>query len=184
MDLFCYVLVILYERSKKKKLTLEVLNWAGKWNWWWKMYMHTRAIVSQIPRKMLLSWNRHRRSAIIRQQLKTKDQEIIRQNLANLLSRKNMVMRYECLPIRGTRYLTSGLGIEKGKRPDHVWSCVGPHTRTKFISFVAHKVKARDACSEVEWWDGELGTGKCSQCERVQMRESSSNVYWDILLCF
>ena len=45
-----------------------------------------------------------------------------------------MVMRYDCLPIRGTLYLTRGLGIEEGKRPDHVWSCVGPHARTKFIS--------------------------------------------------
>ena len=26
--------------------------------------------------------------------------------------------------------------------------------------------------------------GKCSQCERVQMRESPSNIYWDILLYF
>ena len=45
-----------------------------------------------------------------------------------------MVVRYDCLPIRGTQYLTSGLGIEKGKRPDHVWDCVGPHARTKFTS--------------------------------------------------
>ena len=34
----------------------------------------------------------------------------------------------------GTQYLISGLGIEKGKRPDNVWSCFGPHARTKFIS--------------------------------------------------
>ena len=44
-----------------------------------------------------------------------------------------MVVRYDFLPIRGTQYLTSGLGIEEGKRPDHVWSCVGPHALTKFI---------------------------------------------------
>ena len=50
-----------------------------------------------------------------------------------LLSHKNTVARYDCLPIRGTQYLASGLGIEKGKRPDHVWSCVSPHARTKFI---------------------------------------------------
>ena len=45
-----------------------------------------------------------------------------------------MVVRYDCLPIRGTHYLTSGLTIEDGKRPDHFWSCIGPHARTKFIS--------------------------------------------------
>ena len=80
-----------------------------------------------------LEIRRHMRSAI-RQQLKTKDKEIIRQSLFELLSHKNMVVRCDCLTIRGTQYLTCGLGIEKGKRPDHVWSCVGPHARTKFIS--------------------------------------------------
>ena len=73
------------------------------------------------------------RSAI-RQQLKTKDKEIIQQNLLKLLSHKNMVVRYDCLPIWGKQYISSGVGIEKGKRPDYVWSCVGPHARTKFIS--------------------------------------------------
>ena len=43
-----------------------------------------------------------------------------------------MVVRYDCLPIRGT--LTSGLGIGEDKRPDYVWSCVGPHALTKFVS--------------------------------------------------
>ena len=55
-------------------------------------------------------------------------------NIWIIISHKNMVVRYHCLPIRGTLYLTRGLGIEEGKRPDHVWSCVGPHARTKFIS--------------------------------------------------
>ena len=44
-----------------------------------------------------------------------------------------MVVRYDCLPIRGTQYLTSGLGLEEGKRPDQVWSCVSPHALAKFI---------------------------------------------------
>ena len=42
-------------------------------------------------------------------QLTTKDEEIIRQNLSKLLRRKNTVVRYDCLPIRGTHYLTSAL---------------------------------------------------------------------------
>ena len=54
-------------------------------------------------------------------------------NLCKLLTHKSRVVRYDCLPIRGTQYLISGLGMEKGKRPDHVLSCVGPHARTKFI---------------------------------------------------
>ena len=45
-----------------------------------------------------------------------------------------MVVRYDCMPIRGTPYLTSRLGIEEGKRSDHVWSCVGPHALKKLIS--------------------------------------------------
>ena len=45
-----------------------------------------------------------------------------------------MVVRYYCLPFKGTQYLTSGLGIVEGTRPDHVWSCVGPHALTKFIN--------------------------------------------------
>ena len=71
--------------------------------------------------------------------------------------------------------------MEKSKRPDLVLSCVGSHARTKFISLEAIMLWARDGCSGVEWWSGERGTGRCTQCERVQMRESSSNVYWDIL---
>ena len=55
-------------------------------------------------------------------------------NIWIILSHKDMVVRYHCLPVRGTQYLTSGLEVEKGKRPDHVWSCVGPHARTKFTS--------------------------------------------------
>ena len=41
-----------------------------------------------------------------------------------------MVVRYDRLPTRGTQYLTSGLGIEEGLRPDHVWSCLRPYDIT------------------------------------------------------
>ena len=68
----------------------------------------------------------------VRQQLTTKDKYIIGKKLFTLLPHKNMVVRYECLPVRGTQYLISGLGIEKGKRTNHVWSCVGPHARKKY----------------------------------------------------
>ena len=56
-------------------------------------------------------------TSAIRQQLTTKDKEIIRQNLFKFLPPKNTVVRYVCWPIWGAQYLTSGLGIEKAKRP-------------------------------------------------------------------
>ena len=93
-------------------------------------------------------------------------------------------MRYDCLPTQATQYPTSSLGIVEGKRVDHVSSCVGPHALTKLISLEPLMVEERDACSRVERLSGERGTGKCRQCERVHMRESSSNVYWDILVSF
>ena len=74
------------------------------------------------------------RSAIIRQELRAKDTSNIRQNLFKLSSHKKLVVRYDCLPTQATQYPTSGLGIEEGKRVDHVWSCVGPHALPKFIS--------------------------------------------------
>ena len=49
-------------------------------------------------------------------------------------SHKKGVLRCDYLPFPGSQYLISGLGIETGKRPAHVWSCSGPHARTKFIS--------------------------------------------------
>ena len=67
-----------------------------------------------------------------------------------MLSHKNMVVSYDCLPIRGTQYLTSGLGVEKGERHDLDWSCDGPHPRTNFISLESRRVEARDACSVFE----------------------------------
>ena len=73
-------------------------------------------------------------TSAIRQQLTTKDKEIIRQNVFEFLPPENSVVRYDCLPIRGAQYLTSGLGIEKGKRPDLVWICVSPHARTVFLA--------------------------------------------------
>ena len=95
-----------------------------------------------------------------------------------------MVLPYHCLPFRGTQDLTSGLGIEESKRPDHDRSCVGSHALTKLIGLEPRMVEARDACSGVERLSVVRGTGKSSQCERVQMRESSSNICWGIILCF
>ena len=76
------------------------------------------------------------------------------------------------------------LGIEQIIRPDHLLSCVGPHARTKIILIAwigKHEVPAADLSDDV---CGERGAGKCSQCERVHMRESSSNVHLNILLYF
>ena len=86
----------------------------------------------------------------IRQQLTTKGEQIIRPSLFEILSHKNKVVRYDYWPIRGTQYLVVGLGMQKGKRPDHVWSCVGSQSRTKVIILEPLMGCARDACSGAE----------------------------------
>ena len=92
-------------------------------------------------------------------------------------------MRYDCLPARGTQYLISGLGMEKGERPHHVLSCVVLHARTKLLAWSGlwskHDVHAAALSDEVE---SEVQAS--ADPVRVQMRESSSNTYWDILLYF
>ena len=47
------------------------------------------------------------------------------------------------------------LGIEKSIRPDHLWSCVGPHARTKFIiiarsAYGKHEMPAAELSDDVE----------------------------------
>ena len=64
---FSYVLITRYEKSKRKIFTAYQVR--IKLSWKVKVM---RAIVSQVPRKIQLSWNRHMRSAI-GQQLTTKD---------------------------------------------------------------------------------------------------------------
>ena len=64
------------------------------------------------------------------------------------------------MPIRGTQYLVSGLGMEKGERPhhffspDHVLSCVGLHARTKLLAWSRlwskHEMHAAELSDEVE----------------------------------
>ena len=71
--------------------------------------------------------------------------------LLKLLSQKNIVVVYDCLPIRGTQYLTSGFGIAKGKRPNHVRSCVGPRLRTAWRRLWSkHEMHAAELSEEVE----------------------------------
>ena len=86
------------------------------------------------------------------------------------------------MPIRNTQDPTSGLGIDTGKRPDHVWSCVGPLLVRSLLAWSRlwskHEMHATELSDEVE---SEVPAS--AVCERVQMRESLSNVYWDKLLC-
>ena len=118
-----------------------------------------------IPRKKWLSWYRNMRSAFRKQsswrpRIKKLSDYFITSEYA----------RYDFLPVRGMQYLTSGLGIENAKHPDHVWSFVGPHARTKLFSLEPFMVDARDECCGVEWWSGERGTGKCSLWESSDAR--------------
>ena len=140
-----------------------------------------RVIVTKIPWEIHLSWSRHMRSAI-RQQLTTNDKEIIRHIYFNYYHKKvGSYDRIVCLfMVRSTWYVV--WVWKKVNDSTMCWVALVPHARPKFVSLEPLRVWARDACGGVGWWSGEGGTGKCSQCERVQMRESSSNIYWDILL--
>ena len=97
----------------------------------WKC-IYTRTIVSQIPKKSnyldVGIWNQLSSDNSWRPRINK-----LSTKCTKLFSHKNMVVGYDCSPIRGRQFLASGLGFEEGKRPDHVWSCVGPDARTKFI---------------------------------------------------
>ena len=113
MGLFCDVRVkYLYEKSTRKIFTGYVLNWAGKWKWWLRKIKYIREPLSvKFPEKSncleIGIW--YQLIAAIRQQLTTKGKECIRQIYSNDYHIKKRVVRYDCLPIRGTQYLTSCL---------------------------------------------------------------------------
>ena len=109
--------------------------------------------------------------------MKIMDKYTIRQNSFKLLPHKNMVVRYDCLPIRGTQYLTSNLGIEQGKRPDHVWVVLVLMLVRSLLAWTRlwskHEMRAAELSDELE---SEVQASAVNMT-RVSMRGSSSNFY-------
>ena len=159
-----------------------VLNWAGKQNWLLKRYTH-ESQWGQIPRNMSLSWNRNMISAI-RQQSSWRPS-------TKKLPDKNY-LNYYYVKIRSCDTIVCLFGV--GSTSQAVW--VSKKVNDPIVSGVAlvrmlvqsllawsrlwskHEMHAAELNDEVESEVQATTVG-----ERVQMRESSSNVYWDILLC-
>ena len=185
MAIFCDVLVIRYQVWKVKARNIYRVRF--KLGWTVKVVMKNVYIRERLsvkfPEKMSLSWNTNIRSAIIRQQLRTKDKK---------LSDK-FYSSYYHIKIWSCDTIVRLFGVRSTWQVVWVSKKVNDPTMSGVVlvlmllrSLLAwsrlwskHEMHAAELS---DWVDSDVQASAVSV--RVQMRESSSNIYWDIIICF